>query len=165
LPEKVRKEPTLVKGNGLIKIVGDDNALESLETIDFQVKRVDDTIGLKKRLIANGKIMARIEDFNRGNAYKCGHIAHIDNMVMAHLVPGEIDGMVEFVKEVTEASVDPELKYRTGSPHLGVCDDVLHGAFGAANSNYHLWLRELKKAFDPNGVSESNHYITPDDEY
>jgi hypothetical protein len=26
--------------------------------------------------------------------------------------------------------------------------------------NYHLWLRKIKKAFDPEGVSEGSHYIT-----
>jgi hypothetical protein len=136
-----------------------------LETIDFQVNRMDYAIELKKNLIAKGKIMARMEDFNWGNAYECGHISHIDNMIMAHPTPEGIEGMVEFTEEATKACVDPELKYHTGGPHLGVCGDVLHDAFGPANSNYHLWLRQLKKAFDPNGTAEANHYITPDDEY
>jgi len=136
-----------------------------LETIDFQVKRMDFSIELKKKHIAKGKIMARMEDFNWGNAYECGHIAHIDNMIMAHPTAEGLKGMVEYMKEADEAAIDPELKYHTGGPHLGVCGDQIHDAFGPANSNYHLWLRKLKKVFDPNGAAEANWYITPDDEY
>jgi hypothetical protein len=36
----------------------------------------------------------------------------------------------------------------------------MHDMFGPSASNYHLWLRKIKKAFDPNGVSESSGYIT-----
>ena len=35
-----------------------------------------------------------------------------------------------------------------------------HDLFGPRMNNYHLWARKLKKAFDPNGVSESTNYIT-----
>jgi hypothetical protein len=29
--------------------------------------------------------------------------------------------------------------------------------------NYHVWLRKLKKAFDPNGASEGSNHITVKD--
>jgi glycolate oxidase len=41
-----------------------------------------------------------------------------------------------------------------------VFGDALHDLYGPHVSNYHLWLRKLKKAFDPNGASEGSHYIT-----
>jgi hypothetical protein len=30
----------------------------------------------------------------------------------------------------------------------------------SSTTNCHLWLREIKKTFDPNNASESNYYIT-----
>jgi hypothetical protein len=38
--------------------------------------------------------------------------------------------------------------------------DMAHDTYGPHTSNYHLWLRKIKKTFDPNAASESTHYIT-----
>jgi hypothetical protein len=46
-----------------------------------------------------------------------------------------------------------------GVPGHGFGDDT-HDFFGPLTSNYHLWLRKIKKTFDPNAASESSHYIT-----
>ena len=48
--------------------------------------------------------------------------------------------------------------------HFGVpghvFGDAAHDAYGPHASNYHLWLRKIKKTFDPNAASDSTHYIT-----
>ena len=41
--------------------------------------------------------------------------------------------------------------------------DMQHDFYGPHVMNYHLWLRKIKKAFDPEGVSEGSHYITVKD--
>ena len=41
-----------------------------------------------------------------------------------------------------------------------VFGDASHDMYGPHCSNYHLWLRKIKKTFDPNGTSEGTHYIT-----
>jgi glycolate oxidase len=136
-----------------------------LETIDFAVNRMDFSNELKQRHIAKGKMIAKMEDFNWGNAYEAGHMAHIDNMVMAHPTPQGIEGIADYLGEAAAAAVDPELKLHTGGIHLTIGGDKNHDAFGPANSNYHLWLRAIKQAFDPTGAAEANYYITPNDEY
>jgi glycolate dehydrogenase FAD-linked subunit len=49
--------------------------------------------------------------------------------------------------------------------HFGVpghaFGDAAHDMYGPHTSNYHLWLRALKKTFDPNAASEATHYVTP----
>jgi hypothetical protein len=45
-----------------------------------------------------------------------------------------------------------------------VWGDAAHDKWGPHVLNYHLWLRKFKKAFDPNGVSESAMYISARDE-
>jgi hypothetical protein len=41
-----------------------------------------------------------------------------------------------------------------------VMGDQMHDLFGPSTSNYHECLRQIKKAFDPNGASDSLRYIT-----
>lgn len=51
--------------------------------------------------------------------------------------------------------------------HFGVpghaWGDAVHDMFGPHTSNYNLWLRKIKKTFDPNGASEATNYITVKD--
>ena len=50
--------------------------------------------------------------------------------------------------------------------HFGVpghaWGDAAHDQYGPHTSNYHLWLRKIKKTYDPNAASESTNYITAD---
>jgi len=50
--------------------------------------------------------------------------------------------------------------------HFGVPGHVMgkeaHDNFGPHTSNYHLWMKKIKKTFDPNAASESSHYIKAD---
>ena len=51
--------------------------------------------------------------------------------------------------------------------HFGVpghaWGDAIHDQYGPHTSDYHKWLRKIKKTFDPNGASESTNYITAED--
>jgi glycolate oxidase len=48
--------------------------------------------------------------------------------------------------------------------HFGVpghvFGDAEHDKYGPHVSNYHIWLRKIKAAFDPNEASEGSHHIT-----
>lgn len=51
------------------------------------------------------------------------------------------------------------VKEHYGVPH-GAADDEAYNYFGPTAPNYHLWLRKIKKTFDPKGVSEASGYLT-----
>jgi glycolate oxidase len=51
------------------------------------------------------------------------------------------------------------LNEHQGGPY-SVAGDLLHDRFGPHYSNYQIWLRKAKQAFDPNGVSEYANYIS-----
>jgi hypothetical protein len=68
-------------------------------------------------------------------------------------------GGIEYLKEECRRVA---LDQHAGGPY-GVSGDELQDRFGPHYSNYHRWLRKMKKAFDPNGVAESTHYITAKD--
>jgi glycolate oxidase len=63
--------------------------------------------------------------------------------------------MEEFIIQANEIAI---------RDHYGVPGHVFgdgpHDAYGPHVSNYHVWLRKLKKSFDPNNTSEASHYIT-----
>jgi hypothetical protein len=40
-------------------------------------------------------------------------------------------------------------------------NDEVHDIAGPRCLNYHIWMKKIKKAFDPNLVSESSFYTTP----
>lgn len=63
---------------------------------------------------------------------------------------------------VANYSNELALNEHCGVPHSTV-GDQLHDFFGPSASNYHLWLRKIKKIFDPNGLSESSGYISSKD--
>jgi glycolate oxidase len=64
-------------------------------------------------------------------------------------------GIGNYVNKANENAV----KGHYGLPHH-VFGDPMQDFFGPHMSNYHLWLRKIKKTFDPNGVSESSNYIS-----
>ena len=62
------------------------------------------------------------------------------------------------MQEATQACIEKSL----GCPQT-VMGDRGHDVFGPLMNNYHEWSRKLKKAFDPNGASESTNYISAEE--
>jgi glycolate oxidase len=71
-------------------------------------------------------------------------------------------GRPESIKAVQQTIAEAwklHLQEPVGVPFDAV-GDQLHDLMGPPASNYQLWLRKIKKAFDPNGASDSARYIT-----
>jgi len=51
------------------------------------------------------------------------------------------------------------VKDHFGVPH-GAWGDEVHDMYGPHTCNYNLWLRKIKKTFDPNAASEASTYIS-----
>ena len=87
-----------------------------------------------------------------------GHFGHSE--VLLRYTPNleTAGGLMEYVGKSNAHSV----KGHFGMPHH-VSGDAMHDYFGPEVSNYHLWLRKLKKSLDPNLASESSNFITPND--
>ena len=50
--------------------------------------------------------------------------------------------------------------------HYGVTlmvSDQMHYQFGPHTSNYHLWMKKIKQAFDPNEAAEPSGFISGKD--
>jgi hypothetical protein len=87
---------------------------------------------------------------------------------MAHLeVPTVYDGAskesclgyAEYQDECNEV----DLQQALGMPFF-VVGDKIHDYYASRTSDYPKYLRRIKSAFDPKGLSDSSHYITAEKE-
>jgi hypothetical protein len=86
-------------------------------------------------------------------------MGHMDELYLSDPSdPASKQAAFELMQETTQVCIEKSL----GCPQT-VMGDRGHDLFGPHMNNYHLWARKLKKAFDPNGVSESTNYITAAD--
>jgi len=89
-------------------------------------------------------------------SFEHGHFGHGELLI--RYMPNPITFKVlttEFLVQANETAI---------RDHYGVpghvFGDAAHDMYGPHCSSYHLWLRRIKKAFDPQGASEATHYIT-----
>jgi glycolate oxidase len=91
-----------------------------------------------------------------------GHLAHGEVLARASLrLKG--DELLEMQRGINKGSNEISIEGHFGMPQH-VWGDALHDMYGPHTSNYHKWLRKIKKTFDPNGASESSTYISAGDE-
>ena len=113
---------------------------------------------LKERLIKDGSL------YDDGTApfiqsIEHGHTGHGEILARISLKAKDPVGVTRAINNGSNAI---SIKEFFGVPQH-VWSDALHDMYGPHASNYHLWLRKIKKTFDPNGASESSTYITAED--
>jgi len=112
---------------------------------------------LKQDLIAKGLLLDDgAEPFPWTEEH--GSMAHAEVLIRYRSSPQTLQG----IQWLNEESIRLCLEEPAGVPFF-VRGDRLHGIFGPSASNYHVWLRRLKKAFDPNGVCDPLDYISPEE--
>jgi glycolate oxidase len=89
-------------------------------------------------------------------AFEHGHFGHGELLI--RYIPNATTHRVlttEFLPQANETAI---------RGHYGVPGHVFgndaHNAYGPHCSNYHLWLRRIKKTMDPGEASEPSHYIS-----
>jgi hypothetical protein len=90
-----------------------------------------------------------------GWALENGHMGHGE--LLLRWAP--IQASVAAVGELVSKSHQIALNEHFGVPH-GAMGDKQHDTYGPYASHYNVWMRRVKMAFDPNGVSESTHFIS-----
>ena len=92
-------------------------------------------------------------------SFEHGHFGH-GELLIRYMPNAETHRVLtqEFLLQANETAI---------RDHFGVpghvFGDPAHDMYGPHCSNYHLWLRRIKKTIDPKGASESSHYITNKD--
>ena len=86
-----------------------------------------------------------------------GHTGHGE--VLIRYAPTTPDSIDSVQKRLNRAANRIAIAGHFGVPHH-VWGNELHNRYGPRTCNYHLLLMKVKKAFDPNQMSESSNYIT-----
>jgi len=113
---------------------------------------------LKQRLINEGRLHADGTD-PFVQSVEHSHAGHAELLIRFNKQdPDAMKVMAEVSKFANETAIEG---------HFGVpghvWGDAAHDQYGPHTSNYHLWLRKIKKTFDPNAASESTNYVTAKD--
>ena len=111
----------------------------------------------KQQLIEDGSIVDDGGDNNWAVSFENGHYYHYEQLMLYEKSPEAIQAM----RKMSEAS--REFALQNHCPlHFGTGDKSAN-YYGPHLDNYQEWARKLKKALDPNVVSESSFYFTPKD--
>jgi len=89
-----------------------------------------------------------------------GHAGHGETLI--RFCPSNPDSMQRLMGMLNQEANRAAIQGHFGVPHHAWSDQI-HDMFGPYTCNYHLWLRKIKKTFDPNHASESSNYITAKD--
>ena len=131
------------------------------ESLDACQKMDEVGMPLKEKYAKEGKIL--------DDGDPCWIGPYADNAVGAHMEtpvrydpcdPEAVKAVTEFGKWAVKVGLEANLCIGAFDSGLSFRDEV-NDLAGPRCLNYHLWIRKIKKAFDPNLVSESSWYTTP----
>jgi glycolate oxidase len=122
----------------------------------FGVKEASEAAKLKKKYVEKGLFLDDGVDNAWCLIYEHGHMGHGEELFLLDPTNPDMGKIMrEFIQETWQAALEKSLGH-----HQSVRGDMGHDLFGPRTSNYHLWARKVKKAFDPNDASEASFYIT-----
>ncbi|MHA1147256.1 MAG: FAD-binding oxidoreductase [Promethearchaeota archaeon] len=146
--------------HGFIATGGFQSAAGSADSIKLCLNAFNANIPVRLKGIKKGGIVQDFASGAWGTTYEHGHYMHCELPIMYDQTDEQ---SVKSMAEVMENSNLVHLKKNLGAPFF-VEGDKNHDLFGPRMMDYHLWLRKIKKAFDPNAVADSGFYITAKEE-
>ena len=143
--------------HGFIATGGFQSSKGVADTAAVCLRSTKSNISLKQEYIKKGVIA---NDFGEGTwmtSYESGHYFHMESPTMFDQTDEQsVEGMAEYM----DRSNQLDLVRHLGAPFF-VEGNRMHELFGPHMSNYHIWLRKIKEVFDPNNISDSGFYISP----
>ena len=134
------------------------SAFGGMDTFDMALNQAKVGAELKKEYIQKGLILDDRAENAWAVPYENTHFGHTEEII--HYDPAEPDSYRaagECLYNAFGASKDQAL----GTP-FACGTNLVHELFGPTAMNYHLWLRKIKKTFDPNTASDPSAYILPE---
>ncbi|MDR9458649.1 MAG: FAD-binding oxidoreductase [Dehalococcoidia bacterium] len=112
---------------------------------------------LKRKYIERGAIADDGGDLAWGGTYQQGRFGHLEEIIMYDFQDADsLKGADEYVEESAQAAIDKSL----GQP-ISIVRGMAE-QFGPSSCDYHIWMKKIKKAFDPNTTSDPSFYIEPE---
>jgi hypothetical protein len=112
---------------------------------------------LKRKYIDRGAIADDGGDLAWGGTYQQGRFGHLEEIIMYDFQDADsLKGADEYVEESAQTAIDKSL----GQP-ISIVRGMAE-QFGPTSCDYHIWMKKIKKAFDPNITADPSFYIEPD---
>jgi glycolate oxidase len=112
---------------------------------------------LKRKYIERGAIADDGGDLAWGGTYQQGRFGHLEEIIMYDFQDADsLKGAEEYVEESAQVAIEKSL----GQP-ISIVRGMAE-QFGPTSCDYHIWMKKIKKAFDPNNTSDSSFYIEPE---
>jgi hypothetical protein len=140
---------------------GFNTSFGAMDTIDLAINQIRAGTGLKDKFIKKGVIMDDGGDNSATLVFDQGHLGYTEMLIMYdHHDDESAEGAFEYLAEANQACLDECL-----GPAIFQVSQVgkgKHGQFGPKCFNYDMWLRKIKKEFDPNNACDPTAYASPD---
>lgn len=120
---------------------------------------------LKKKYIEKGLIGDDKGDWSWGGEMnEQGRFGHLEELFTYDPAdPESAKGAAEFLKEAALICKDEHYGLSIWELVRGGLGPKAHDIYGPACSNYHIWQRRIKKAFDPSFCADATFYIDPEE--
>jgi glycolate oxidase len=127
------------------------------DCFNVQSNFIQHSVQDKSELIKKGLILAD-STIPFVTSLEHGHFGHSEVLLRYRPNPQSAKGIGAYMGKSNEVA----LKGHYGLPHHANGDNQ-HDFFGPHISDYHQWLRKIKKNLDPNGASEASKYISAEE--
>jgi glycolate oxidase len=122
---------------------------------------IEGLVNLRHKDIGEGLILNEGPELSPMSLFEYGHMDLLGVLGGDRFYdPADRESIHSVLQAATEGSRIALEKYKCNG--LIARGEALHEAYGRNQSNYHVWLRKIKKAFDPNVASDPSSYITPE---
>ena len=120
---------------------------------------------IKKKYIEKGVIADDGAEWAWGaEMNEQGRFAHVEELFMYDPAdPESSKGAADFIEETSLLTAKQAPGLAIWELARGGLGPKAHDIYGPACSNYHVWQRRIKKAFDPNAISDPSFYIEPEE--
>ena len=135
------------------------SAFGGMDTIDLAVSEAKAGAELKKPYVEKGLILDDDSENAWSILYENAHFGHTEEIVQYDPSdPVSYGAAGEILYKAFSAAREEAL----GIP-FACGTNIVHEIFGPSAMNYHIWLKRIKKVFDPNMASDPSSYILPEE--
>jgi glycolate oxidase len=127
-----------------------------MDTMTMCRNMIQANVPLKKTFIEQKVIGPDKGEGVWSSAYENGHFYHAEMPTMYDQTDERsAKGMNDYMRKCDQLDLDNHY-----CPPFFVVGDEMHEWFGPHCSNYHVWLRRIKEALDPENISDPGFYIS-----
>ncbi len=127
-----------------------------MDTLADCLKLAKENIPIKMKYIDKDQIANDFGEAIWSTSFEHGHMHHVEMVTLYDQTnPNSVKGIAEYFNDANRLDLIQHL----GIPFF-IDGDEKHDWYGPQCSNYQVWLRKIKAAFDPAGVADAGSYIS-----